>query len=244
MKDTAHDILAVLDGCCGDFTFPMLDNGYVYLAATRLTVFRSPDDWAMTIEVFGFSPRAGLPDTHIYTFAGNLCNRQKLEDYVTREAYENYLTNNPHNESRFIHPLDEGDWLDGESVSNNASHVVLRGNGLPLPKSVAFVEHGIEVEDESEIRIYELCRLLAAIRRGDVLATPEELRVNVAPNLEQVLQLDEWNHPNVVDEECRPSGSETFRQLAEVIVSGDVRKYQPTLLPNTHWRNWPEGGTL
>jgi hypothetical protein len=29
-------ILSVLDRCCDAFTFPMLDNGYVYLAAKRL----------------------------------------------------------------------------------------------------------------------------------------------------------------------------------------------------------------
>jgi len=79
MHHTAQQILAILDQCCDAFTFPMLDNGYVYLAATRLALFRSPDDWAMTIEVFGFSPRAGLPDTHIHTFASSLHNRNGLK---------------------------------------------------------------------------------------------------------------------------------------------------------------------
>src|SRR5438874_2741995 len=121
MRFTKEDILRVLDDCCGAFTFPMLDNGYVYLAATRLTLFRSSDDWAMTIEVFGFSPRSGIPDTHIYTFGGNLCSRKKSEDYVSREAYENYLANNLHNESRFIWPIDNEDWMDGEAVATNAA---------------------------------------------------------------------------------------------------------------------------
>jgi hypothetical protein len=52
---SAHEILRILDSCCDAYTFPMLDNGYVYLAATRLSLFRSPRDWAMVIEVFGFS---------------------------------------------------------------------------------------------------------------------------------------------------------------------------------------------
>jgi hypothetical protein len=56
-------ILAVLDRSCNAFTFPMLDNEYVYLAATRLSLYRTAAVWAMVIEVFGFSPRAGLPDT-------------------------------------------------------------------------------------------------------------------------------------------------------------------------------------
>ena len=54
-----EEILSILDRCCDAFTFPMLDNGYVYLAATQLSLYRSTMDWAVVIEVFGFSPRAG-----------------------------------------------------------------------------------------------------------------------------------------------------------------------------------------
>ncbi|HSY20374.1 MAG TPA: hypothetical protein VK815_18665 [Candidatus Acidoferrales bacterium] len=244
MKYTAKEVLSVLDACCDKFTFPMLDNGYVYLGATRLSVFRSEENWAITIEVFGFSPRSGIPDTHIYTFAGKLWNLKRPENYVSRQAYENYLANNPNNESRFIFPVEEGDWIDGEDVAANSSVVMVRGESVPLPTPGDFKKFGIELEDEPEMRIYELCRFLTEIRREALLATPDELRGNIDPQMQQILRLDEWNHPDVVNNDCRPSKSETFQQLAEVIVSGDVRKYQPTLQPNTHWHNWPDGGTL
>ena len=81
MPIEADHILSVLDRCCDAFTFPMLDNGYVYLAATRLSLYRTAADWAMVIEVFGYSPRAWLPDTHIYTFASTLCNRDVPKEY-------------------------------------------------------------------------------------------------------------------------------------------------------------------
>ncbi len=64
------------------------------------------------------------------------------------------------------------------------------------------------------------------------------------PELKKLMQLEEWHHPDVVDDEHRPRGSETFRQLAEVLVSGDARDYAPTCPSNTHWSNWPDGGTL
>src|SRR5438128_2131662 len=82
------------------------------------------------------------------------------------------------------------------------------------------------------------------VAREQVLATPDERRVSVLPEMEQILQLEEWHHPNVVDEEERPSGSETFQPLARVLATGDVSVYQPSQPPNTHWRNWPEGGRL
>jgi hypothetical protein len=92
--------------------------------------------------------------------------------------------------------------------------------------------------------IFEVCRYLAATHRELVLATECELRENVPSELTQILQLNEWNHPDVVDSNCRPGNSETFQQLADVLVTGEINCYNPSLPPNTDWRNWPEGGTL
>src|SRR5215470_16159743 len=115
MRWKSKDVLAILDECAANFTFPMLDNGYVYLAAARLSVHRTEEDWGMVIEVFGYSPRAGLPDTHIHTFASTLHNRDSEQQYKERRAYENYLTNHAHDESRFVFPISSGDWQDPES---------------------------------------------------------------------------------------------------------------------------------
>ncbi|ARD22194.1 hypothetical protein SJ2017_1891 [Shewanella japonica] len=54
MNWKSERILEVLDACAEEFTFPVLDNGYVYLAATRMSAYRSDDEWAIVIEVFGF----------------------------------------------------------------------------------------------------------------------------------------------------------------------------------------------
>lgn len=240
-------MLGILDRCCDAYRFPMLDNGYVYLAATRLSLFRSPEDWALVIEVFGFSPRAGLPDTHIYTFASRLHDRDTPGKYASAEAYENYLANNPNNDSRFAYPVAEGSWQDPETaelVAEDARAVVVRGTPRPIPALREYKRYGIDPEDAPRVQVFELCRFLADVVRDDVLATPDERRISVPPELNQILQLDEWHHPNVVDDDDRPSGSATFQQLAQVLSSGDVSMYHPRLPPNTHWRNWRDGGTL
>ena len=245
MSSAADQILAVLDHCCDDCTFPMLDNGYVYLAATRLSLHRSASDWAMVIEVFGFSPRAGLPDTHIYTFASRLHDRDPPEQYGDREAYENYLAKSPHNESRFVYPVEEGDWDgDDEMVAKKAKEVRVRGRSIRLPPIAEYAKHDIALEEPPRVRVFELCRYLAAVAREDVLASPKERTVSVRPDMTQILQLEQWFHPNVVEDTDRPSGSATFQQLARVLETGDVGVYQPSTPPNTHWRNWPEGGSL
>jgi len=247
MMMNERDILSILDHCCEAFTFPMLDNGYVYLAATRLSLFRSEADWAMVIEVFGFSPRSGLPDIHIHTFASTLYSRDSPERYATREAYDRYLANHPNNESRFAYPIEAGDWQDeqnAEIVAEDAREILVRGEQRPIPPVGEYADCGINLENPRRVRVFELCRFLANTARNSVLATAPEKRVSVVPGMAQILQLEEWHHPNVVDAGNRPSGSETFQQLAQVLTTGDIKRYCPTQSPNTHWRNWPEGGTL
>jgi hypothetical protein len=77
-----------------------------------------------------------------------------------------------------------------------------------------------------------------------VLATDSERQSNVLRDLKSLLTLDDWHHPDVVEPECLPSGTATFRQLATVLASGDPSLYLPTESANTHWSNWPEGGLL
>lgn len=240
----SNEILKILDDCAESFTFPMLDNGYVYLANTRMSLFRSDTNWAIVIEVFGYSPRSGIPDTQIYTFSNKLHNRNSESDYVTKEAYQNYLKNNPYNESRFIFPIDNEDWLDEEDpekVKANSS-ISIRGNLIEYFPIEVYKENGIELE-ESSTWVFELTRLLAAIEKENVLAKDDERRISISPELEQVMLLDEWYHPNLIEGEL-PSSNETFQQLAKVLETGDLSNYKPSFKPNTAWKNWPEGGLL
>ncbi len=245
MKHDSKQILSILDSCCEAFTFPMLDNGYVYLGATRLSAYRSSDDWAIVIEVFGFSPRAGFPDIQVYTFASRSFDRKKSADFVSAEAYLNYLRNNPNNESEFFYPIQD-DWFhdaDLEAVPDNATEIHVRGEAIRLPSFADYAQVGIELIAPPQVYIYELCRYLAAQNRHSVLANQAERRVHVFPEMVELLMLDEWHHPDLLNGEL-PSANETFQQLASVLASGDAHLYSPSLAPNTHWRNWPEGGTL
>ncbi len=241
------DILRVLDACCDAFTFPMLDNGYVYLAATRLSAYRSTEDWHIAIEVFGFSPRAGVPDTCLYNFGSNLKNRRKADDFVVSEAYENYLRVNPRNETQFFYPIDEGDWMEeeyGETVSSTAREIGVRGQFLPIPDPDEYGDLGVVLGSPPQVSVFELCRALASNHRDLVLATEDERKHMIPDELSRLLLLDEWNHPNVVDPDSKPSGNEAFQQIARVLTTGDSGLYSPTQPPNTHWSNWPEGGQL
>jgi hypothetical protein len=52
----------------------------------------------------------------------------------------------------------------------------------------------------------------------------------------------QWNKAQWEDN--RPGSYETWQQLARVIATGDIYYYRPSLEPNTHWKNWPDSGSL
>jgi Family of unknown function (DUF7003) len=128
-------------------------------------------------------------------------------------------------------------------VTKDATEVIVRGQILPLPPFDEYSQYGVELEQSPRVKVFELCRFLANIAREQVLATPQERRVSVLPDLVQILQVEEWHHPNVVDGD-RPSRSEAFWQFAHVLATGEAGLYRPSRQPNTHWRNWPGGGQL
>jgi hypothetical protein len=86
MNWKSRDILDALDQCCESHSFLMLDNGYVYLVASRLSLFTSREDWALVIEIFGYSPRSGIPDTHVYTIGSRLRRARTQADFVSGKA--------------------------------------------------------------------------------------------------------------------------------------------------------------
>ena len=244
--DSAAHILAIVDRSCADTRFPALDNGYFYLAASRLSLHRSDEDWAFVFELFGYSPREGYPSVYVETFASRLRDRNRSQDYVSEAAFERYLATHPHDDFRSFYPIDEGDWTaaeDGEHVAESATTVLVRGHERPLPSREAYARVGVELAHPDRVEVFELCRYLAAVDRDLVLASPTEQRVSVRPEMVRVLQLDAWYHPDVC-EGALPCQSETFQQLAGVLETGDVGAYRPSAPPNTHWKNWPEGGTL
>lgn len=238
----SESVLAVLDRCAESFTFPMLDNGYIYPAAARLSVHSDSTDWAIVMETFGFSPRGGLPDLTVTTFTSKVRRPKTRADYVDDSAYVNYLEQHPHDAVEYFWPLDEGEWIDEESVVPGTT-VRLRGREVAVPTVEQCRAVGITTEEVDRVAVFELCRYFAETSRDNVLAVGEERTSQVLPGLPQVLLLDEWHHPDLGSGEL-PSATRTFQQIAEVAVSADPDHYDTDEVPNTHWSHWPNGGLL
>jgi hypothetical protein len=232
---TKDEILGQLDKCASDFTFPVLDNGYVYPVDVRLTAFRDDDRWAIALEAIGFNPRSGGHNginncLHLF---GNCLRRPPG---TANEDFIGFTSSGPDGPT-FDDEVEE--FVRPEARSLRIRQAVARFNLSPE----TFAAHGIELQEPPTVLAHELLRLLVPQHRDLVLLADAELQERLPPDLRRILRLNEWHHPDVSGGEL-PSNVETFQLLADVLVTGDAGKYEPTERPNTHWRNWPDGGTL
>ena len=127
----AQEILDILDNA--EVAFLCLDNGYVYPAATRMSLHRSPRDWALVFELFGFNPRGGVPDVATYTLGSTIANREPAPKARDAAAHAAWLAQHAHDEYD-SHWLTDKDWMDFEDVADDAAHIVLRGRRMPIPE--------------------------------------------------------------------------------------------------------------
>lgn len=241
---SAKDILSVLDESAANFQFPMLDNGYIYLAASRLSLYSSVECWAIVFETFGFSPRAGQPDLSVTTISNKLHNRNSPSDYISPEAYQSYLSNNPNTEMRNFWPISDTTWIDENEPENVISYgaLDLRGRSITIPERVEVEAAAIDLEAD-RIAVFELCRFLATKYREDVLGNEAERRVSISPDLEQIMMVDDWYHPDLAAGQL-PSQTKTFKKLASALENRTASLYGVPEEANNHWKNWPDGGLL
>ncbi len=240
---SADGILRILDASAEAFVFPTLDNGYVYLAAARLSCFNGREGWAVVFEIFGYSPREGTPSTAIISIGEGLIETERADGFVTPEAFAAFRKANSFWRQDIVYPIEGEDWIDheaGEVMRAETATLAL------LTKSVASPSPGLlkKIDAQSGIgkplHLANVSRALAQWHRKDVLCG--NARVRIPEGWAEQLRLDEWRHPDLVAGQL-PSAIPAFQSIAKVIAHCDPSVYVAEE-PNTHWFNWPAGGTL
>jgi hypothetical protein len=230
------EILAQFDKCAEDFTFPMFDNGYLYHGDARINIYRSQSDWLLILEVLSANnPRTSGFDSfsnclHLFGSALHRAPGTDNQDFL-------YAIDNCPDSPLFA---DEYEWL----ARAEADAVLIRGQRVALDFSPAHLQFkAITLLEPPQKDPPAILRSLLPEYRHLLLATDAELAARNPHALPLWWRLDEWHHPDLANGE-RPSQSETFQMIADAIAAGDKSKYRPTMPSNTHWKNWPEGGTL
>jgi hypothetical protein len=109
--------------------------------------------------------------------------------------------------------------------------ITVRGTPVPLA-SLTYSEP----PDPNNLAFLTAVAIVENPKLREVLfATREELQPFFTHGMPpRILTLNEWNHFR--DE--RPSETDTFQMLAQVIARNDVKLYRPRSRPNTRWDHW------
>ena len=224
-KMSRPDILAVLDQCAAGYDFPILNNVYFFYAAIRMTVFRTPREWLMVFEEISYSKKA-----------------REFVNWVS--AYGNQLPKS--GPQGILHPLEE---LPGHPIVDGEGHFLLNKwdfslavNGQPhrfTPTREDYARAGIDV-DSAMPDPAQIVRLLVRLLPAESLFSSHARLLHACGRKEAspplFVELRDWSHPDVAAGEL-PSGSETFRSIADAIVTND-RSLIVADKGNTHWSNW------
>ena len=138
--------------------------------------------------------------------------------------------------------------IDVEQVTHEQIDQMLSELRAALPPEQAEMQEQAMEEMRRRVGKFQLCtwhlaRGLVPEHRDLLLATEAERRKGVPADLPLLLQVDEWDHPNLIEGEL-PRSCESFKMIARVLARRDPTEYRPTEPPNTHWSRWRDSGSL
>ncbi len=219
MTITTDNILNCLDKAANKLDFPGFDNMNYDMVTARLTGFRNDDDWALTIEqvVSWYSLNGVEPVLMISAFGSRILINEPFVIY--------YPIKYPLNE------LEDDDDEIPESIS-----VMIRDEQFMINSSE--IERNPHLSDYID---FDLMIHLVDKYQAKILATETEFREIVPAVLAQIIQLDNWHHPDVYNpnsEFSLPSRTKSMQTIAEVLASGKPELYQPCEEDNVDWRKW------
>lgn len=213
---SAREILDALDAYAEKYDFPGFDNMNYDTADARLHAFRDDARWAIVIEELVDWPGMGGPVSLVFTLGSGAKSKKPFGQPV--DPFE----------------LPKGERMGGEEDLLPA-RVRVRGQDVEVDAAAV---SKIAPDDENAGNGFRLLVWLLERHRDAMFRTPQEIAKLVKPGLPEILRLDAWRHPNVYGGE-KPSESETFRQIADVLATGDASKYAPTEPPNSgDWKKW------
>ncbi|NJL81545.1 MAG: hypothetical protein HC836_26000 [Richelia sp. RM2_1_2] len=216
---TTDDILNCLDKAAANLDFPGFDNMNYDMATARLTGFRNNQHWALTIEqiVSWYSFNGVEPVLMIYAFGNHL---------LIEEPFVNYFP--------VKYPLGELEIDDGE-ISEFIS-VMIREEEFIVNSSQ--VQRNLHLSDYID---FDLMLHLVDKYRAKMLANETEFREIVPAELSQIIQLDNWHHPDVYNPNSEfsvPSRTKSMQMIAQVLASGNSELYKSSEDDNVDWEKW------
>jgi hypothetical protein len=234
-----------------DFEHP-----YFHTAGSRLTLYADEKRWAIVFEKSGYANRGYRGEIEMNYFGNCLTNLESVgsSDASTSNMKSVTLINNEE-----IERIEED---MNELVSKKIKQVKVRDSMLDIEQNKSvYKSKGIVAAYDNPnnlVDIPSLIRFLDEQHPNLFRATDKELRTCLPPDLPKLMQIDEWHHeaytkyknmtsPTYYHYQVigkKPSDYETYKMIADILVSRDTTKWSPTLKSNNNWRNWPNAGYM
>ncbi len=210
---TVDEILKCLDKANGNLDFPGFTTINIHMVSARMTAFRSDAYWVIVFEeLVNWYGLAGIQPVLAIYV---FSNRSDLENGLVETLFPVVIEN-------------EDNWKH-----TNVMHLKIRGEALTLNTQ--------SIQRHRNFGFDLLVHLLSEYRTK-MLATDNELQLIASNDLLQVIQLDNWHHPDVfgwnyqADRHFQPSDTKSMQMIAKVLVTGDPNFYKPCEEPNVDWR--------
>jgi hypothetical protein len=250
---TKEDILNELDsaGINDPYKFFLdLNHGYFYPSGSRITLFADQNRWVIALEKTGYHNRQLTYSIEINYFGNCLNNLDKVGSDSQYTCNTKFFC--------LCDGLELKSISDGfELVSNKAEFLRIRNTNLIIEHDLTkYVASGIPKEfdekgcPQNKIGFVQLIRYFDSQHPAIFRATDQELYSCLPKDLPKIMIIDNFfieEYAAQFDDSYlgqKPSSYETFQQIADILVSRDIKKWNPTLGPNNHWKNWPLAGQL
>lgn len=229
---TESQILDYLDSC----EFPMLDNGYYYHADQQLKIYRNETDWLMILQVIQYH-------NHCYSIDGFTTITYKYGSAVSADQ--------SFRDDSFFFPVPEQErevFLDDEEDYSSklnplVDQIKIDDTYIPLEHDpMKYLAKGIELESKEKIRPWEVLRYITPEYSHLLWQTREQLAIPA--NYKEEITFSNWEHPDNID--TNMSDMKSFQEIAKCLALNlpFEKEKIDTKDSNTHWSNWPDGGTL
>ncbi len=209
--ESPSQILEFLDRRFAAIEMPYLGNMNVDYISSRLLAFRDDHRWMILFNSITWCP-AGEGLTTMVECVGNCVKGRQGFDrdrsFITGKITE----------------------LIQDDENINRYSVIVRDKSISISELEITAHPDLYSDREIDIAIE-----LLANHREELLANREEYGIFIPDGLTQVLQLDQWHHP---EWDCPPSQTESFPMIAEVLFTGNPDLYRLPSKCNTDWEYW------
>lgn len=229
LNNEEANILKILDDAAEASVFPMINNVHFTSAAIQLKVFTSLEEWLIIFDQVCYSEKHSF--THNITFFGN-----KITNHVNTCGIPIF---NEHRQPRIVQEREDGyDWVDVPYIHFGLDEDII----VIQPSEEVLASAGVD-EDAAGLTPGKILRLINDCN-SEILFLNDQQLLELAGRsnneLTLFLQPEDWQHPDIADDE-RPGSIPCFISLAKAIATGDERFFQCAEEHfNTHWSNWDD----